>query len=81
MSILKMLGQRTFDVEMTKTLASAFDTAWLTLQMAGGEIVTDNRAAGTRDLLARRIVEIAKRGERSFQPLVDGALIQFSGAK
>ena len=41
MSILKLLGQQSFDIATTMTLASAFDTAWLTLQKAGGEIVTD----------------------------------------
>jgi hypothetical protein len=81
MSILKMLGQHTFDIDTTKTLASAFDKAWLTLQKAGGEIVMDKQASGTRDLLARRLVAIAAGGERNFQALVDGALVQFAGAE
>ena len=81
MSILKLLGQQSFDVATTMTLASAFDTAWLTLQKAGGVIVTDSRAAGTRDLLARRLVEMAAGGERNHRALVDGALVQFAGAE
>ena len=81
MSILKLLGRHTFDVDTTKTLASAFDAAWLTLQKAGGELVTDSHAPDTRDLLAQRIVEIASRGETNFRSLVDGALIQFSDMK
>jgi len=81
MSILKMLGQQSFDIAATMTLASAFDSAWLTLQKAGGEIVTDKHADGTRDLLAQRLVVIAAGGERNFQALVDGALAQFDGAE
>jgi hypothetical protein len=81
MSILKMLGQHSFDIATTMTLASAFDSAWLTLQKGGGEIVTDKQAGGTRDLLARRLVAIAAGGERNFQALVDGALAQFAGAE
>ena len=81
MSILKLLGQQSFDVATTMTLASAFDKAWLILQKAGGEIVTDQQAGGTRDLLAQRLVVIAAGGERNFQALVDGALAQFDGAE
>ena len=63
MSILKLLGKHTFDVDTTKTLASAFDAAWLSLQTSGSPFAVDDRAAGTRDLLAQRIIEIAQRGE------------------
>jgi hypothetical protein len=80
MSILKLLGQQSFDVATTMTLASAFDSAWLTLQKAGGEMVMDKHADGTRNLLARRLVVIAAGGERNFQALVDGALAQFDRA-
>jgi hypothetical protein len=80
-SILKLLGQHKFDIDTTKVLASAFDLAWLTLQKNGGELVMDSQAAGTRDLLARRIVEIAANGETSLRLLVDGALSQFAASK
>ena len=63
MSILKLLGQQSFDIATTMTLASAFDSAWLTLQKAGGEIVMDKHADGTRDLLAQRLVAIAAGGK------------------
>jgi len=81
MSILKLIGQQSFDIATTMTLASAFDAAWLTLQKAGGEVVTDQKAGATRDLLARRLVALAAGGERNFQALVDGALAQFAGAE
>ena len=77
MSILKLLGKYTFDVDTTKVLASAFDTAWLSLQKSGGAFVADERISGTRELLAQRIIEIAQRGERDRQRLVNGALVQF----
>jgi hypothetical protein len=50
------------------------------LQKAGGEIVTDKHADGTRNLLAQRLVVIAEGGERDFQALVDGALAEFDRA-
>jgi hypothetical protein len=70
MSILKLLGKHSFDVDTTKILASAFDAAWLSLQTSGKD-------AATRELLAQRIIEIAQRGERDRRRLVDEALAQF----
>ena len=81
MSILKLLGKHTFDVDTTKTLASAFDAAWLALQTSGSPFSADDRAAGTRDLLAQRIIEIAQRGERDRRRIVDEALAQFVSSK
>lgn len=78
MSILKLLGKHSFDVETTKILASAFDAAWLSLQASGSPLAADNRAVETRDLLARRIIEIAQRGERNRQRILDQALAQFA---
>jgi hypothetical protein len=80
MSILKLLGKHRFDVDTTKTLASAFDAAWLSLQTSGSPFAADNRAAATRELLAERLIDIALRGERDRQRLVDGALAQFSNS-
>jgi hypothetical protein len=80
MSILKLLGKHSFDLDTTKILASAFDTAWLTLQKSGSALAGDDRAAATRDLLAQRLVEIAERGERDRQRLVDEALAQVANS-
>jgi len=78
MSILKLLGKHTFDVDTTIILASAFDAAWLSLQTSGSPFAADDRASQTRDLLARRIIEIAQRGERDKRRLVEEALARFA---
>ena len=77
MSILKLLGKHTFDVDTTIILASAFDAAWLSLQTSGSPFAADDRASHTRDLLAQRIIEIAQRGERDKRRLVEEALAPF----
>ena len=77
MSILKLLGKHTFDVDTTIILASAFDAAWLSLQTSGSPFAADDRASQTRDLLAQRIIEVAQRGERDKRRLVDESLAQF----
>jgi hypothetical protein len=77
MSILKLLGKHTFDVDTTIILASAFDAAWLSLQTSGSPFAADDRAFQTRDILAQRIIEIAQRGERDKRRLVEEALARF----
>ena len=77
MSILKLLGKHTFDADTTIILASAFDAAWLSLQVSDSPLAADSRSIETRELLAQRIIEIARRGERDKRRLVAEALGQF----
>lgn len=78
MSVLKLLGKYAFDIKTTMILASAFDAAWLSLQKSGGALVSDNQIPVTRELLAKRIIEIAEHGERDRQRIVNEALAQFA---
>jgi hypothetical protein len=80
MSILRLLGKHTFDVDTTIILASAFDAAWLSLQISNSPVAADNRATETRDLLAQRLIEVAQRGERDKRRLVNEALAQFANS-
>jgi hypothetical protein len=78
MSILRLLGKHTFDTDTTIILASAFDAAWLSLQISNSPMAADDRAAETRALLAQRLIEVAQRGERDKRRLVDDALAQIA---
>jgi hypothetical protein len=78
MSILRLLGKHTFDVDTTIILASAFDAAWLSLQISNNPVAADDRAAETRGLLAQRLIEAAQRGERDKRRLVEDALAQIA---
>ena len=80
MSILRLLGKHTFDVDTTIILASAFDAAWLSLQKANSPVAADDRAAQTRGLLAQRLIEVAHGGERDKRRLVNEALAQFANS-
>jgi hypothetical protein len=80
MSILRLLGKHTFDVDTTIILASAFDAAWLSLQISNSPVAADDRAAETRGLLAQRLIEVAQRGERDKRRLVNEALAQFANS-
>jgi hypothetical protein len=75
MSIVQLLtASASFDPEATKILTTAFDTAWQTLKTSGNVLAADFRAASTRELLAKRIIEMGRRGERDPLRLVEDAL-------
>jgi len=63
-----------FDPAATKILIAAFDTTWQMLKTSGNVLAADYRAASTRELLAKRIIETARLGERNPIRLVDDAL-------
>jgi hypothetical protein len=58
------------DPETNIIIGRAFDAAWLTLRAAKGECGSDEM----RETLARRIIELAQRGERDVAALRDEAL-------
>jgi len=63
---------KAFDAETTRLLGAAFDAAWETVLGSGQ--VDARHAAGIRESLAKRIIEMVQGGERSQQRLVEKAL-------
>ncbi len=74
MPIIPLLESGFFDPAATKILIAAFDTTWQMLKTSGNVLAADYRAASTRELLAKRIIETARLGERNPIRLVDDAL-------
>ena len=74
MPIIPLLSSSFFDPEATKILTAAYDTAWQMLKTSGNVLAADYRAASTRELLAKRIIETSRQGERDPIRLVDDAL-------
>jgi hypothetical protein len=70
-----------FDPETITRLASAFDTAWETVKKSGSPLAGDDQSASTREVLAKRIIETAQKGERDRRRLVDDALAHLTGSK
>jgi hypothetical protein len=70
-----------FDAETTKLLGAAFEAAWQTVETSGSGYADAPHAAATRELLAKRIVERAKQGERDHGRLVEDALDHLLQAK
>ena len=81
MSIASLLAETAFDPDTVALLASAFETAWDTVKKSGSPLAADDQAASTRELLAKRIIATAQKGERDTQRLVDDALAHLPAAK
>jgi hypothetical protein len=74
MGMAALLSNAAFDSEDTELLGAAFEAAWEKLNTAGSALAEGSEAALTRELLAKRIIEMAKRGERNPDRLVENAL-------
>jgi hypothetical protein len=74
MSIPPLLANTAFDPDTVALLSSAFDKAWDKLKTSGSSLTADDQALSTRELLAKRIVERALKGERDERRLMDDAL-------
>jgi hypothetical protein len=75
-----LIEQADFDPETTRVLGEAFDSAWETLRVAGGPLVDEYHATSTRVLLAKHMIEMARRGERDLDRLIDGGLGRATGS-
>ena len=68
-----------FSPEAAATMGAALTAAWLKLQRSGSVYAAPFKAASTHELLALRIVVLARQGERDFERLRDGALSHILG--
>jgi hypothetical protein len=66
-SIIPFLRQNVFDADTTKVMGDAYDAAC-------GELGNHGSPAVVREVIAKRIIDAAKRGERDPQRLCARAL-------
>jgi hypothetical protein len=59
--------------ETAHLLAAAFENAWKSLTARGDRFGDPLKAAHSREVLAKRILELTQRGERDSIHLCDGA--------
>jgi hypothetical protein len=77
----ELLANAAFEPETVALLAAAFDTAWDTVKKSGSPLASEDKAAATRQVLARRILERGKGGERNLHRLVEDALGHLTGSE
>jgi hypothetical protein len=63
-----------FDPETVAVLGSAFENAWQRIQASGNHFARPSYANGTREVIAKYIIDMAQRGERDPGKLSDGAV-------
>src|ERR1700739_1417778 len=78
MSNLDMLAfiqpETDFNPEIIEVLASAFENAWNSLQKSGSPLARPGYSRATREVIAKRIIEMAQSGMKDPQRLTDDAV-------
>jgi len=69
-----------FNSDVTRLLGSAFEDAWEQLAQSEAALADARRAASVRELLAKRIIELGRHGERNHDRLVENALAELAGS-
>ena len=74
MSIIPMLAQSAFEPEMIETLVSVFEAAWQKVEQSGSKFASPAYKRAAQEIIAKRIIEMAQRGERDPKVLADDAV-------
>lgn len=64
-----------FDPDAIRILVASLDDAWRSLKTSGASLTSDKRIEFARTILAKRIIESARRGERDKRRLSEDALL------
>jgi len=74
MPIVPLFAKDAFDSAKTRLICDAFDGAWGLLQGVGSEFAGSAKAPAAREILAKRIIDMAQRGVADMIELRDDAL-------
>jgi hypothetical protein len=74
MSIVPLLQQAAFEPEMIETLAGVFESAWQKVEQSGSKLASPAYRGPAQEIIAKRIIEMAQRGERNPSELADDAV-------
>jgi hypothetical protein len=69
-----ILTNSSFDPEEIKILVSGFDAAWEAVKSSGGTLSRSPYARPIREVLAKRIIEMARRGQSDPHNLCEDAV-------
>jgi len=74
MSIVPLLAQSAFDPEFIETLVSAYEDAWQKIEKSGSAFASPRYQRAAQEIVAKRIIEMAQRGEREPARLTEDAV-------
>lgn len=74
MSIIPLLAQAAFEPEMIDFLVSVYESAWSKVENSGSKLASPAYQRAAQEIIAKRIIELAQRGERDPEQLADDAV-------
>ena len=74
MSIIPLLAQAAFEPETIDFLVSVYETAWREVEQSGSKLASPAYRRAAQEIIAKRIIENAQRGERDAKVLADDAV-------
>jgi hypothetical protein len=78
MAIVPLLAQTAFDPEFIEKLVSAYEDAWQRLEKSGSTFASPRYRRAAQEIIAKRIIEMAQRGEREPDQLAEDAVAYLS---
>jgi hypothetical protein len=73
-SIIPLLAQSAFEPETIDMLASVFENAWQKVEQSGSKLASPRYKRAAQEIIAKRIIEMAKDGKRNPGELADDAV-------
>jgi hypothetical protein len=74
MAIVPLLEQSSFDPEFVEKLAVAYEDAWKKIETSCNTFARPRYRRVAQEIIARRIVDMAQRGEIDTEKLADDAV-------
>jgi hypothetical protein len=74
MSIIPLLAQSSFDPELIEKLVKAYEDAWQKIEKSGSTFASPRYRRVAKEIIAKRIIDMAQRGEVEPQHLADDAV-------
>jgi len=72
--ILPLLAQSAFEPKTIDRLVAIFAAAWRKVEPSGSKLAAPAHRRAAQEILAKRIIEMAQRGERDAGRLADDAV-------
>ena len=74
MAIGPLLSQSAFDPELIETLVAAYERAWAQVEASGSKFASPRYRRAAQEIIAKRIIDTARQGEKEPQRLVEDAV-------
>jgi hypothetical protein len=74
MAINELLAQAAFEPETIDILVAVYEDAWLKVEQSGSKFASPGYRRAAQEIIAKRIIEMAQRGEREPGTLAEDAV-------